>query len=143
MIEGEFEASEGAKAVGFSHGDFGFVIQALNDAAGEELLGAEIIENQLSVLTQRPVNTSGLAVEPFLQPHGTMLPRALPLGLLILTLVSALMLLTRSASPEGRPVCPRAHLWATPLMSRIVSHITVDAAGAAGRTIRSSRSTRR
>jgi hypothetical protein len=28
VIEGEFEDAEGAEAVGFSHGDFGFVIQA-------------------------------------------------------------------------------------------------------------------
>ena len=54
MIEGKFEDTEGAEAVGFSHGDFGFVVQALNDAAGKELLSAEIVEDQLAVLTQRP-----------------------------------------------------------------------------------------
>jgi len=48
VIESKFEDSVRSEAVGFSHGDFGFVIQALNDAAGEELLDAEIIENQLS-----------------------------------------------------------------------------------------------
>jgi hypothetical protein len=41
MIEGKFEDSVRSEAVRFSHGDFGFVIQALNDAAGEEFLGAE------------------------------------------------------------------------------------------------------
>jgi hypothetical protein len=53
MIEGKFEDSVSSEAVGFSASDFGFVIQALNDAAGEALPGAEIVENQLSVLTQR------------------------------------------------------------------------------------------
>lgn len=48
-------------------------------------------------------NTSGVAVAPFRLPHRTIRPRALPLGLFILALVSALMLLTRLASPAGRP----------------------------------------
>src|ERR1700693_4467492 len=54
MIEGEFEDAEGAEAIGFSHSDFGFVVQALNNATGEELLSAEIIEDHLAMLTQRP-----------------------------------------------------------------------------------------
>src|ERR1017187_2965070 len=54
MIEGEFEDTEGAKTVGFSHGDFGFVVEALDDAAGNELLSAEIVEDQFAVLTKRP-----------------------------------------------------------------------------------------
>src|SRR6185436_21159159 len=54
MIEGEFENTEGAEAVRFSHGDFGFVVQAFNDTAGEELLSAEIVEDQFAVLAQRP-----------------------------------------------------------------------------------------
>src|SRR5580692_861285 len=49
-----FEDPECAKAVGFSHGDLGLVVQTLHDAAGKELLGAEIVEDQLAVLTKRP-----------------------------------------------------------------------------------------
>jgi hypothetical protein len=45
MIEGEFEDAEGTESVGFSHGDFGFV-QALNNTAGKQLLGAEVIEDE-------------------------------------------------------------------------------------------------
>jgi hypothetical protein len=41
VIEGEFQNAEGAEAVGFSHGEFGLVVQALNDAAGDLLLGPE------------------------------------------------------------------------------------------------------
>jgi hypothetical protein len=33
MIEGKFEYAIGAKPVGFSHGDFGLDIQALQNAA--------------------------------------------------------------------------------------------------------------
>ena len=40
MIEGEFETAEGAESVGFSHCEFGFVVQALDNPAGEELLSA-------------------------------------------------------------------------------------------------------
>ena len=54
MIECEFENSEGAKAIRSSHGYFGLVVQALDYAAGKELLSAEIVEDQLAVLTQRP-----------------------------------------------------------------------------------------
>jgi hypothetical protein len=37
---------------GLSHSDFGFVVvQRLDDATGEELLCAEIVEDQLAVLT--------------------------------------------------------------------------------------------
>ena len=50
MIEGEFENAEGAEAVGFSHGDFGFVVQALDDAAGKLLLRAEIVEDELAMV---------------------------------------------------------------------------------------------
>jgi hypothetical protein len=52
VIEGEFEASEGAKAVGFSHGDFGLVVQALDDAAGKQFLGTEIVQDQFAVIAQ-------------------------------------------------------------------------------------------
>jgi hypothetical protein len=52
VIEREFKATEGAKPVGFSHGDFGFVVQTLDDAAGKQLLSAEIVEDQFAVLAQ-------------------------------------------------------------------------------------------
>jgi hypothetical protein len=52
VIEREFEAAEGAEPVGFSHGDFGFVVQALDDATGKQLLSAEIVEDQFAVLAQ-------------------------------------------------------------------------------------------
>ena len=51
MIEREFKDPEGAEAVGVSHGDFGFVVQALHDPTGKKLLSAEIVEDQLAVLT--------------------------------------------------------------------------------------------
>jgi hypothetical protein len=50
VIEGEFEAAEGTEPVRFSHGDFGFVVQALHDTAGKLLLSIEIVKNQLAVL---------------------------------------------------------------------------------------------
>ena len=49
MIEGEFEDAVGAKTVGFSHGDFGLVVQAFDDAAGEQFLSAEIIEYEFAM----------------------------------------------------------------------------------------------
>ena len=52
MIESEFEDAEGAKAIGFSHGDFGLVVQAFHNAAGNQLLSPEVIEDQLPVLTE-------------------------------------------------------------------------------------------
>jgi hypothetical protein len=54
VIECEFEDPKSAEAIGFSHGEFGFVVQALNDAAGKELLSTEIVEDQFAVLTERP-----------------------------------------------------------------------------------------
>jgi hypothetical protein len=53
VIKREFETAEGAEPVGFSHGDFGFVVQTLDDAAGKQLLSAEIVEDQFAVLAQR------------------------------------------------------------------------------------------
>jgi hypothetical protein len=43
VIEREFEDTESAKPVGSSHSDFGFVVQALDYAAGKQLLSAEIV----------------------------------------------------------------------------------------------------
>ena len=50
MIERKFEDAVGAKSIGFSHGDFGFVVQALDDAAREQLLGAEIVEDEFAMV---------------------------------------------------------------------------------------------
>jgi hypothetical protein len=52
VIEREFEATEGAEPVGFSHGDFGLVVQTLDDATGERLLRLKIVEDQRAVLAQ-------------------------------------------------------------------------------------------
>ena len=54
MIESEFQCSEGSEAIGFSHSDFGFVVQSLDDAAGDELLRPEIVEDELAMLAERP-----------------------------------------------------------------------------------------
>ena len=43
MIQRDFRDTEGAKSVGFSHGDFGFVVQTLDDAAGELLASLQIL----------------------------------------------------------------------------------------------------
>ena len=53
MIERKFEAAEGAEAVEFSHGDFGFIVQTLDNSAVEQLLTTEIVEDQFAVLAQR------------------------------------------------------------------------------------------
>jgi hypothetical protein len=50
---GQVEDTEGSESVGFSHGDFGFVVEALDNAAGKQLLGAEVVEDELTVLAQR------------------------------------------------------------------------------------------
>jgi hypothetical protein len=49
VIESEFEGTEGTEAVGSSHSDSSFVVQALRDAAGKQLLSVEIVENQFTV----------------------------------------------------------------------------------------------
>ncbi len=41
-----------AEAVGFSQGDFGFVVQPLYNSAGKQLLSAEIVEDQFAVLAE-------------------------------------------------------------------------------------------
>jgi hypothetical protein len=50
VIEGEFEDVVGAKAIGFSHGEFGFVIQSFNDTAGKQFLSAEVVEDELAMV---------------------------------------------------------------------------------------------
>lgn len=54
VIEREFEDAERSEAAGFSHGDFGLVIQALDDTAGKQFLSAEVIQDQLPMDPQRP-----------------------------------------------------------------------------------------
>jgi len=49
VIESKFKGTERTETVGSSHGDFGFVVQTLHDAAGKQLLSVEIIENQFTV----------------------------------------------------------------------------------------------
>ena len=49
VIECKFGDAKGSEAVGFSHCDFGFVVQAFYDAAGELLFRFEVIENQISM----------------------------------------------------------------------------------------------
>jgi hypothetical protein len=50
VIEGEFEDAVGTKPVGFSHGDFGFVIQALDDTTRDQFLGSEVVEDQFAMV---------------------------------------------------------------------------------------------
>src|SRR3974390_2787605 len=54
MIQRNFHDTEGAEAVGFSHGQFGLVIEALDHPAREPSFGPEIIEEQLTMAAQRP-----------------------------------------------------------------------------------------
>ena len=56
MIESQLKDPLGTKAVGFSHGDFGFVVQALHHAAGNQLLSPEVVEDQFAMLTERTGN---------------------------------------------------------------------------------------
>jgi hypothetical protein len=44
VIEREFQDTEGAKAIGSSHGYFGFVVQPLDHTAGNLFSGLEIVE---------------------------------------------------------------------------------------------------
>jgi hypothetical protein len=53
VIESQFEDSVGTEAVGFSHSDFGLVIETFHHAAGNQLLGPEVVEDEFAVLTQR------------------------------------------------------------------------------------------
>ena len=48
MIQRHFQDVEGAEAVGFSHAQFGLVVESLDDAAGERLPSAEV-QDQLTV----------------------------------------------------------------------------------------------
>jgi len=50
LPSGEFENAVGAKTARFSHGDFGLVVQALHDAAGQHLLSAEIVKDEFAMI---------------------------------------------------------------------------------------------
>src|SRR5665213_834136 len=52
MIQRRFRGVEGAESVGFSHGQFGFVVQPFDHAAGELLFGPKIVEDQLAMTSQ-------------------------------------------------------------------------------------------
>jgi hypothetical protein len=52
VVEGDFGDAEGSESVGFSHGELGLVVEALDDAAGELFSGAEIIEDEFAVAAQ-------------------------------------------------------------------------------------------
>jgi Beta-propeller repeat len=56
-----------------------------------------------SPFTVTVTNTSSVAAAPVLRPFDTIRPRALPIGLLVLVLVSAPMLFARLTSPASRP----------------------------------------
>src|SRR6516165_5851529 len=87
MVQCKFEDSISAEAVGFSHRDFGLVVQPLHNAARNELLSAEIIEDQFPVLTQR---ASDLLHGLDAGAHGLSTP-----------------LVKELASPGGRVVIPK------------------------------------
>src|SRR5215831_18841038 len=53
MIEGEFQDPVRAKSMRFSHGYFGLVVQTLHDAAGEQFLGTEIVEDEFAMVPER------------------------------------------------------------------------------------------
>ena len=71
MIEGEFEDAIRAKAVGFSHGHFGRVVQTFDDAAGEQFLSAEVVKDQFSMLAER---AGDLFHRLYAGPHGLAAP---------------------------------------------------------------------
>lgn len=52
MIERKFENAVGAKTVRFSHGHLCLVVEALDDAAGKQLLSPEVIEDQLAMAAE-------------------------------------------------------------------------------------------
>ena len=52
MIQSEFNNGESSESISFSHCQFGLVVQALDDAAGELLFGSEIIEDQFAMAEQ-------------------------------------------------------------------------------------------
>ena len=49
VIQRYFRDMEGAETVGFSHGQFGLVVEPLDHAAGELLPGTEVVEDQCAM----------------------------------------------------------------------------------------------
>src|SRR3990172_12107845 len=88
MIKREFCSAEGAKAVGFSHGDFGFVVKPFDNPAGELLARAEIVEQQLAMGTH---GAGKLLHRLNSRAHGLRAP-----------------LIEELAGPDGRVVIPEA-----------------------------------
>ena len=63
MVEGDFGDAEGAESIGFSHGELGLVVKALDDAAGELFSSAEIIDDEyMSEQTNLMPSASGLPI---------------------------------------------------------------------------------
>jgi len=56
VVESQFSDSEGSEAVGFSHGDFRFVVQALDYPAGEQLFGLEVVEDEIAMSAEHASN---------------------------------------------------------------------------------------
>jgi hypothetical protein len=52
LLEGQFESTEGAEAVGFSHSDFGFAVQAFDTASF-----AGFSRNQLTNAPRKPTDS--------------------------------------------------------------------------------------
>ena len=54
---------EGSEAVGFSHSEFGLVVEALHDAAGELLFGMEVVQDERSVRASVARSSSSVRCE--------------------------------------------------------------------------------
>ena len=52
MIQCDFRNPKGAESVGFSQGEFGFIVEALHDSGGELFSGPEIVQNDLDAACQ-------------------------------------------------------------------------------------------
>jgi hypothetical protein len=67
MVEGEFQDAEGAEAVRFSHGYFGFIVQAFDHTAGEFLFALSSSGSARclrKVRIARPVTLGRFAASP-------------------------------------------------------------------------------
>ena len=50
VIQREFGDAEGPIAAGFSHNDFGLVVQPLDDAAGELFPGVQVVQQEVAMV---------------------------------------------------------------------------------------------
>jgi hypothetical protein len=102
--------------LGFSHGDFGFVVQALDDAAGKKLLRAEIVEDQLAVLTKCTISAAGPATTYYYavqatDSNGDSLPHIrYRIGYHVFPALHACQS-DNSIAPSGRPARPEGQCW--------------------------------